>query len=132
MGFRRKLIQIGARRQGFGNRQAGWALLMVDLALSYGGERRDEVFDKLWVELAADVTETSLQRYRDGATTVMDLLLNLRREADTRENFLEAYLGWRSSLSRLWELTYFDFERGVPVMERFDVERRPTGNGPGS
>lgn len=173
----------------------------MDLSMSYGRERRDEVFDKVWVDpdnsytvnvdaylpiwdwgerkariaaseirieqsrlsmeeaqvqivstvrnevlnvrdregrtmamrknvaLARGVSETSFQRYREGATTVVDLLLNLRRETDTKENFLEAYLGWRSSLSRLWELTYFDFEIGVPVMERFDMEKRLTGNG---
>jgi outer membrane protein TolC len=173
----------------------------LDLSMSYGRERRDEIFDKLWVdpdnsytvnvdaylplwdwgerkariaaseiriqqsrlrmeeaeiqivssvrnevlnvrdresrtlamrenvELARGVTETSFQRYDDDLTTVVDLLLSLRREADTKENFLDAYLGWRSSLSRLWELTYFDFERGVPVIERFDMERHLTGNG---
>jgi outer membrane protein len=81
------------------------------------------------LELAREVSETSFQRYRAGAITVLDLLLSLRREVDTAENFLEAYLSWRSSLRSVQEQTYFDFEAGIPVLERFGVQGRLPGNG---
>ena len=81
------------------------------------------------LELAREVSESSFQRYQAGAITVLDLLLSLRREEDTAENFLEAYLSWRSSLRSLQEQTYFDFEAGIPVLERFGVQGRMPGNG---
>ncbi len=173
----------------------------MDLSMSYGRERRDEIFEKLWVdpensytinvdaylpiwdwgerkariassqigidqarlrmeeaeiqivsgvrnevlnvrdresrtmamrdnlELARGVSETGLQRYRAGATTALDLMLSLRREVDTAENFLDAYLGWRSALRRLQVMTYWDFERQMPVLDRFGVEARLPANG---
>lgn len=81
------------------------------------------------LELARGISETSLQRYENGAMSALDLILTLRRESDTAENFLEAYLGWRGSLRRLQEMTYFDFERGIPVLERFGVQDRLPTNG---
>jgi hypothetical protein len=81
------------------------------------------------LDLARGVTETSFQRYQSGSITALDLVLSLRREADTAENFLDTYLGWRESLRRLQEMTYFDFEGGVPVLERFGIQDRMPGNG---
>jgi outer membrane protein len=173
----------------------------MDLSLSYGRERRDDAFDRLWVhpdnsytvnveayvplwdwgerdariaasriridqtrlrieeaelqivssvrnevlnvrdredrtmamrenlDLAGGVSETSFQRYEAGSITATDLMLSLRREADTAENFLQAYLGWRESLRRLQQLTYWDFERQMPVLERFGVEASLSTNG---
>lgn len=173
----------------------------MDLSMSYGRERRDEVFDRIWVdpdnsytvnvdayvpiwdwggrsariassqigidqthlrieeaeiqivsgvrnevlnvrdreirtmamrenmELARGVSETSFQRYEAGAITAVDLMLTLRRGAETTGNFLGGYLGWRSALRRLWEMTYWDFERQMPVLERFGVEASLPTNG---
>jgi outer membrane protein len=173
----------------------------MDLSLSYGRERRDELFDHLWVdpdnsytvnveayiplwdwgerdariaasriridqtrlrieeaelqivssvrnevlnvrdresrtismrenlELARDVSETSFQRYEAGSLTAVDLMLSLRREADTAENFLQAYLGWRNSLRQLQQMTYWDFERQMPVLERFGVDTQLSTDG---
>jgi outer membrane protein TolC len=81
------------------------------------------------LELAREVSETSFQRYRTGEITALDLVLSVRREADTAENFLSAYLSWRSSLRSLRRQTYFDYEAGVPVLERFGVQERLPGNG---
>ena len=173
----------------------------MDVSLSYGRERRDDVFDHLWVDpdnsytvnveayvplwdwgerrsriaasrigidqtrlrieeaeiqivssvrnevlnvrdresrtmamrenldLARGVSETNYQRYEAGAITAVDLMLSIRREVDTAENFLEAYLGWRDSLRRLQEMTYWDFERQMPVLDRFGVEARLPADG---
>jgi len=52
---------------------------------------------------------------------MFDLLQTFRTEAQTAENLLDAYLGWRNSLLRIQEQTYFDFELGVPVLDRYGV-----------
>ncbi len=71
--------------------------------------------------LASDVSQESLNRYREGTITVLELTQSLRRELDTANNFLDAYLGWKGALLRLQELTFYDFERGMPVVERFGI-----------
>ena len=53
----------------------------------------------------------------------MDVLQSFRREVDTADNLLDAYLGWRRALLRIQRLTYFDFELGLPVLERFGVSQ---------
>jgi outer membrane protein TolC len=166
----------------------------MNLSMSYGRERRDELFDRLWVdpdnsytltvsaflpvwdwgerkariasgeigiqryqlqmeetklrivsearnevlnvrdresrtfamrenlELARGVKESGFERYEAGAITALDLLLGIRREADTAENFLDAYLSWKGSLVRLQRDTFFSFDRGQPVLEWFQGE----------
>lgn len=74
------------------------------------------------LRLAEDIADASLERFRQGSVSALDLLQSLRRESDTAENLLDAYLGWRQALLRLQELTFFDYERGMPVLERFGIE----------
>lgn len=71
--------------------------------------------------LASQISAQSLDRYRSGTLTLVDLLQSLRRERDTSENFVDAYLGWRSALARLQQLTYYDFEYDMPVLERYEI-----------
>ena len=71
--------------------------------------------------LASGLSMSSIEVYRDGSITALELLQSFQREADTANNFLDAYLGWRQALLRIQQLTFFDFERGVPVLERFGV-----------
>ena len=73
------------------------------------------------LSLAAGISERSIERYREGTIGALDLLQSLRREADTAKNFLDAYIGWRRSIQELQELTYYDFESGQPVLQRFGV-----------
>lgn len=73
------------------------------------------------LELARELSQESLDRYARGELAVVDLLQTLRREADTAENLLDAYLSWRRAITRLQELTFYDFERDVPVLERFGI-----------
>lgn len=71
--------------------------------------------------LASQLSQQSLDQYRRGEITALDLLQSFQRERDTALNFLDAYLGWRQALLRLQQLTYYDFERGMPLLERFGV-----------
>ena len=72
--------------------------------------------------LATNLSTQSLERYRDGSITVVDLLQSFRRQVDTAGNFIDAYLGWRQALLSLQELTYYDFEFDAPVLERFGID----------
>jgi outer membrane protein len=74
------------------------------------------------LSLAQGVSRQSLESYRQGTITALDLLSSLRRESDTARNFLEAYTGWRESVQELQEQTYYDFERNMPVLQRFGID----------
>ncbi len=74
------------------------------------------------LELAREVSRSTLERYRDGEATPLALVQSFQREVETSSNFLEAYLGWRGGLLQLQQLTFYDFENEVPVLERFGVE----------
>lgn len=80
--------------------------------------------------LAEQVTATSIEQYQQGSITVLDLLQSIEREEDTARNFLRAYMGYRDALLELQQLTYYDFENDIPVLERFGIvsraEVRPT------
>jgi len=81
------------------------------------------------LDRARGLTEATFQRYQDGAISASDLILSLLREKDTAENFLQTYLGWREALRRLRQLTYYDFERGMPVLDWFREEGWVVRNG---
>ncbi|MEX2283594.1 MAG: TolC family protein [Gemmatimonadota bacterium] len=72
---------------------------------------------------AQQITATTLARYGNGEVTLVDVLQTIERESDTAENRLEAYLGYQEALIDLQQMTYYDFERGVPLIERFRVGR---------
>ncbi len=71
--------------------------------------------------LAHQAALNAIGQYENGLITASDLLQSLERELDTAENFLDVYLDWRQALLRLQELTYYDFESGQPVLERFGI-----------
>ena len=73
------------------------------------------------LQLASGLSQSTLDLYRDGSISALELLQSFQREADTANNILAAYLGWRRALLRIQQLTFFDFERGMPVLERFGV-----------
>lgn len=73
------------------------------------------------LELSRQISRTSLQQYEDGSISALDLLQSIRREVDTAENFLDAYLGWRQALQRVQQMTYYDWERGTPLLDRFGI-----------
>jgi outer membrane protein TolC len=81
------------------------------------GDRVVNMQDTL--ELARRNSQSTLERYQSGGVALVDLLQTLSREASTARNFLAAFLGYQRTLLRLKELTYFDFEYNLPVVERF-------------
>ena len=73
------------------------------------------------LEMARQIAERSLERYRDGRISVLDLLQSFRRQEDTAQNFLRAYLGYRQALLSLQRETHYDFEQDLPLFERFEA-----------
>lgn len=71
--------------------------------------------------LASGLSRESLDRFRRDEVSALELLQTFQRESDTARNLLDAYLGWRGSISSLQQLTFYDFEVGVPVLERFGI-----------
>ena len=71
--------------------------------------------------LAHQVTDSTLERYRAGASSLADLLQTIERETSTAGNFLETFVGYRRALLDLQQLTYYDFEHDMPVVERFGI-----------
>lgn len=72
--------------------------------------------------LAADIAQQSLERYRQGTITALDLLQSLRGESDTAENYLDAYSSWRRAIQQLQQMTYWDFETGQSVLQRYGID----------
>jgi outer membrane protein len=81
------------------------------------------------LELARAVSASSFRRYQDGAIGAFELIQSLRRETDTANNFLDAYIGWRKALLRLQRLTYYDFENDTSILEHFGLMGELNGNG---
>lgn len=109
------------------------ALQMEEAEVEIVSDVRTEVQDVLELQtraltmeenlaLAQATSAQSLQGYGEGVLTALDLLQTLRREVDTAENLLDAYTGWRQSILQLQELTYYDFEFDVPVMDRYGLD----------
>jgi outer membrane protein TolC len=71
---------------------------------------------------AEQIATTSLRRYANDEISVTDLVQSLNRQRETAENFLDAYLGYRSALLTLKRETYYDFERQMPLLDRFEVD----------
>ena len=71
--------------------------------------------------LATELSASSLELCLQGSIAALDLLQSFRRQVDTTNNFLDAYLGWRRSLLRIQQLTFYDFDLGIPLLQRFGV-----------
>ena len=71
--------------------------------------------------LARDITSSTIQRYAGGEVSLVDVLQTIERQSATDNNFLSAYLGYRRALLRLERLTFYDFQRGAPLLERFNI-----------
>ena len=83
------------------------------------GRRTKTMLDTL--TLAHELTETTVTRYRQGGVGLSDLMQALSRESQTANNLLNAYRGYQQTLRRLKEVTFFDFEAGQPLVDRFKI-----------
>ena len=73
------------------------------------------------LEIARDVADTNLRRYANGEIAALDLIQSINGQQETALNFLNAYLGYRQAILSLQENTYYDFEKGLPLLERFQI-----------
>lgn len=71
------------------------------------------------LEAMHEITEISIEQYRNGEISFNDILQVVVRERETQSNFLDAYLGYKKSLLTLMINTYYDYERDVPLIDRF-------------
>jgi outer membrane protein len=73
------------------------------------------------LETSESLTEASFEQYEDGKMALQDLLRSIKTQSETGRAFLDAYLGYRKSILDLMTKTYYDFEYGQPLIERFQV-----------
>ncbi|MEX0684381.1 MAG: TolC family protein [Balneolales bacterium] len=73
------------------------------------------------VQLARSVMRASFEAFQEGEVGVFELLQNIQRLRDTQENLLQSYLGYRNSILNLWVLTFYDFETGQTLLDRYNV-----------
>lgn len=69
-----------------------------------------------------DLTDRSIELYRQDEISLQDLLAIVSRQKDTEKNFVNAFQGYRRALISLMRLTYFDYENGVPLIETLRYE----------
>jgi outer membrane protein TolC len=75
------------------------------------------------LDMAANVSETSLKRFESGEISALELIQTLNSQTDTAQNLLDAYLGYEQAQLDLLEFTYYDFESQEPIFRRFDLGR---------
>lgn len=71
------------------------------------------------LDVATELTSMSFEQYRENRITMQDLIQVISRHRDTENNFIEAYLGYRRALLSLMVDTFYDFEKQVPLLDRF-------------
>lgn len=71
------------------------------------------------VETIQAITDFGMEQYRDGTISLQDVLQMITRQRDTEMNFLDAYLGYRRSLQHLMVETYYDYENGISLLDKF-------------
>lgn len=76
------------------------------------------------LETSESLVEASIEQYEDGQMTLQDLLRSIKTQSETSRAFLDAYLGYKKSALSLMTETYYDFEFGQPLIERFQVRNR--------
>jgi outer membrane protein TolC len=76
------------------------------------------------LETSEALIEASVEQYEDGKMALQDILRSIKTQSETGRAFLDAYLGYRKSTLSLMTKTYYDFEFGQPLIERFQVQSR--------
>lgn len=73
------------------------------------------------LEAARSSYESSVARFRDGKLSIQGVLKALERKNTLEMNYLEAYTGYRGSILQLNARTFFDYESGVSMYEKYDL-----------
>ena len=76
------------------------------------------------LETSESLVEASIEQYEDEQMPLQDLLRSIKTQSETNRAFLDAYLGFKKSMLSLMTKTYYDFEFGQPLIERFQVRNR--------
>jgi outer membrane protein len=121
--YRIEAEQYGIARQDLGVEQA---LAEIDTNVRNEVRNLDEYAQRARnmqnnLTLARDITTSTIDRYGRGEVSLVDVLQTAERQSATADNFLSAYLGYRRALLRLERLTFYDFQRGAPLLERFNI-----------
>lgn len=74
------------------------------------------------VTMAQEICEMSIQQYQENNISLQGVLQIINRERETGVNFLNAYLGYRRTLQELKSLTYYDYETGESLLEKYRPE----------
>ncbi len=70
-------------------------------------------------DLVQDISDQGLKQYHDGMISLQDVFQMISRQRQTEQNFLDAYLGYRRSLISLMIQTYYDYENGISLLDKF-------------
>ena len=70
-------------------------------------------------KIVQNITDMSIEQYTYGAISLQDLLQIVTRQRETEINFLEAYQGYRRSLHDLMMKTYYDYEHGISLIDKY-------------
>jgi outer membrane protein len=71
------------------------------------------------VNMTRNITAISIENYRNGLLSLQDVLQVINQQRDTELNFLEAFLGYRRSLLWLNTQTYYDYENGISLIDKY-------------
>ncbi len=71
--------------------------------------------------LAEASATQALERYSAGTIGALELVQSLDRERETRNNQLDAYLGWERGLINLRRSTYWDWEEDMHILDSFGI-----------
>ena len=71
------------------------------------------------MKIIQNISDRSIEQYRQGNISLQDLLQIVSRQKDTEINFIEAYQGYKRSLISLMTQTYYDFENDVSLIDTF-------------
>jgi outer membrane protein TolC len=69
------------------------------------------------LETAAEMTQASIDKFRQAQLSVLDLLQIIQRSRQAELNLLDTYLGYRRALLELMQDTYYDFEKQQSFVE---------------
>ena len=77
--------------------------------------------------MVQQLSDISVQQYRDDLISLQDMLRIASRQRDTELNFLDAYLGYRRSLLWLMVQTYYDYENGISLIDKYRPRQEVSG-----